>query len=217
VAATASLAAAGPCDLYAAGNTPCVAAHSTTRALFSSYSGPLYEVMRKSDGTHKRIKPMVAGGVARSNTQDSFCSGTSCVITTIYDQSGRGNHLTPAPPGGAASGDGANGFDLPADATAAPVTLDGHKVYGVYISPGMGYRNDDTSGVATGDSPEGMYAVLDGTHYNDQCCFDYGNAETNNNDNGNGHMEAIYFGNNTFWGEGSGSGECFDTIGSARE
>jgi non-reducing end alpha-L-arabinofuranosidase len=153
VAATASLAAAGPCDLYAAGNTPCVAAHSTTRALFSSYSGPLYEVMRKSDGTHKRIKPMVAGGVARSNTQDSFCSGTSCVITTIYDQSGRGNHLTPAPPGGAASGDGANGFDLPADAAAAPVTLDGHKVYGVYISPGMGYRNDDTSGVATGDSP----------------------------------------------------------------
>ncbi len=40
--ATASLAAANPCDLYAAANTPCVAAHSTTRALYSAYTGPLY-------------------------------------------------------------------------------------------------------------------------------------------------------------------------------
>ena len=53
---------------------------------------------------------------------------------------------------------------------------------------------------------QGIYAVLDGTHYNNACCFDYGNAETNNDDNGNGHMEAIYFGNNSFWGSGSGSG-----------
>jgi hypothetical protein len=51
-----------------------------------------------------------------------------------------------------------------------------------------------------------MYAVLDGTHYNDGCCFDYGNAETNNRDTGNGHMEAIYFGTNTIWGTGAGSG-----------
>lgn len=51
-----------------------------------------------------------------------------------------------------------------------------------------------------------MYAVLDGTHYNDACCFDYGNAETSSRDTGNGHMEAIYFGDNTIWGTGSGSG-----------
>ncbi|KAH8665741.1 alpha-L-arabinofuranosidase B, catalytic-domain-containing protein [Tricladium varicosporioides] len=51
-----------------------------------------------------------------------------------------------------------------------------------------------------------MYAVLDGTHYNGACCFDYGNAETNNRDTGNGHMEAIYFGDNSVWGTGSGSG-----------
>ena len=29
---------------------PCVAAHSTTRALYASYNGPLYQVMRQSDG-----------------------------------------------------------------------------------------------------------------------------------------------------------------------
>jgi len=40
----------GPCDIYAAANAPCVAAHSTTRALYSSYHGPLYQVLRQSDG-----------------------------------------------------------------------------------------------------------------------------------------------------------------------
>src|ERR1041384_6240215 len=29
----------GPCDIYGAGGTPCVAAHSTTRALYSAYNG----------------------------------------------------------------------------------------------------------------------------------------------------------------------------------
>ncbi|HXS67460.1 MAG TPA: arabinofuranosidase catalytic domain-containing protein, partial [Candidatus Polarisedimenticolia bacterium] len=31
----------GPCDVYAAANTPCVAAHSSTRALYATYNGPL--------------------------------------------------------------------------------------------------------------------------------------------------------------------------------
>ncbi|NUR88073.1 MAG: alpha-N-arabinofuranosidase, partial [Nonomuraea sp.] len=48
--------------------------------------------------------------------------------------------------------------------------------------------------------------IFDGTHYNGGCCFDYGNAETNSRDNGNGTMEAIYFGNNSVWGTGSGNG-----------
>lgn len=33
-----------------------------------------------------------------------------------------------------------------------------------------------------------------------------GNAETNNLDTGNGHMEAIYYGTNTIWGTGAGNG-----------
>src|SRR6185437_7153178 len=43
-------AATGPCDIYGNAGTPCVAAHSTTRALYGSYSGPLYQVRRASDG-----------------------------------------------------------------------------------------------------------------------------------------------------------------------
>ncbi|KAF7348740.1 Alpha-L-arabinofuranosidase B domain protein [Mycena venus] len=201
----ATLIAAGPCDLYASGGTPCVAAHSTTRALFSAYTGSLYQVKRAYDGATTNIAPLSAGGVANAAAQDSFCARTTCLIATIFDQSGRGNHLTQAPPGGF-SGPSANGFDNLAPADGAPVTLNGQKAYGVFISSGTGYRNDATNGIATGDAAEGMYAVLDGTHFNGGCCFDYGNAETSARDTGNGHMEAIYFGNSRTWGTGSGNG-----------
>lgn len=203
--ATGSLVAAGPCDLYSSGGTPCVAAHSTTRALYSAYTGPLYQVKRGSDSATTTIAPLSAGGVANAAAQDSFCASTTCLITIIYDQSGRGNHLTQAPPGGF-SGPESNGYDNLAGAMGAPVTLNGQKAYGVFMSPGTGYRNNAASGTATGDAAEGMYAVLDGTHYNGNCCFDYGNAETSSRDTGSGHMEAIYFGDNTGWGSGSGSG-----------
>ncbi|WP_078891067.1 arabinofuranosidase catalytic domain-containing protein [Streptomyces sp. NRRL S-350] len=197
----AQAATQGPCDIYAAGGTPCVAAHSTTRALYAGYGGPLYQVTRSSDKAVRDIGALTAGGYADAAAQDAFCAGTTCVISVIYDQSGRHNDLTQAPGGGAAPGP-----DNLADATLAPTTLNGHKAYGVYVAPGTGYRNNHTSGVATGDQPEGMYAILDGTHYNGGCCFDYGNAETSSNDTGNGHMEAIYFGNIKVWGYGSGPG-----------
>ncbi|KAE8165400.1 Arabinosidase B [Aspergillus tamarii] len=203
--ASASLVAAGPCDIYSSGGTPCVAAHSTTRALYSTYTGPLYQVKRGSDGTTTDISPLSAGGVANASAQDSFCAGTTCLITIIYDQSGRDNHLTQAPPGGF-KGPESNGYDNLASAVGAPVTLNGQKAYGVFMSPGTGYSNNAASGTATGDEAEGMYAVLDGTHYNGACCFDYGNAEVSSTDTGNGHMEAIYYGDNTVWGSGAGSG-----------
>ncbi|KAL1311496.1 hypothetical protein AAFC00_001619 [Neodothiora populina] len=206
--ASGSLVIAGPCDIYSSGGTPCVAAHGTTRALYSAYNGPLYQVKRGSDGSTTDISPVSAGGVANAAAQDSFCASTTCLITVIYDQSGRGNHLTQAP-GGAFKGPEANGNDDLASAIGAPISLNGKKAYGVFVSPGTGYRNDAVSGTAIGDAAEGMYAVLDGTHYNDACCFDYGNAETDNTDTGNGHMEAIYYGNNTIWGKGAGNGPWF--------
>jgi non-reducing end alpha-L-arabinofuranosidase len=147
-----------------------------------------------------------AGGIANAAAQDSFCASTTCVISIIYDQSGYGNHLTQAPPGGAASGPNANGYDDLASAIGAPVTLNGKKAYGVFIHPSAGYRNNAVKRIATGDAAEGMYAVFDGTHYNGGCCFDYGNAETNSQDTGNGHMEALYFGTGTGYGTGTGSG-----------
>ena len=101
VAAPAHAATPGPCVNYASGGTPCVAAHSTTRALFGTYTGPLYQVRRSSDNTYLSISPLSAGGVANAAAQDSFCSGTTCVISRIYDQTSRHNDLTQAPGGGA--------------------------------------------------------------------------------------------------------------------
>jgi len=48
--------------------------------------------------------------------------------------------------------------------------------------------------------------VTSGTHYNNRCCFDYGNAETNNLDNGNGRMDAIYFGTLCWFSPCNGAG-----------
>ncbi|MDQ1307264.1 MAG: non-reducing end alpha-L-arabinofuranosidase [Actinomycetota bacterium] len=204
-APSARAATAGPCDLYAAGGTPCVAAHSTTRALYGAYNGPLYQVRRTSDNATRDIGASAAGGVADAAAQEAFCSGATCLISVIHDQSGRGNHLTQAPPG-TWKGPEAGGWDSLADAKAAPVTVGGQKAYGVFIAPGTGYRNNKTNGVATGDQPEGIYAVVDGVHYNNWCCFDYGNAQTTNTADAPAIMETVYFGADRQWGYGDGSG-----------
>jgi hypothetical protein len=44
------------------------------------------------------------------------------------------------------------------------------------------------------------HAAASGHHFNNGCCFDYGNAETDARDHGAGTMEAIYFGNSSGWG-----------------
>ena len=95
----AQAAAVMPCDIYASGGTPCVAAHSTTRALYGAYAGRLYQVRRVSDNAIRDISALTAGGVANAAAQDTFCINTTCLITIIYDQSPRGNHLTQAPGG----------------------------------------------------------------------------------------------------------------------
>src|SRR4051794_8756050 len=203
----------GPCDLYAAGGTPCVAAHSTTRALYAGYHGPLYQVRRLSDGKLKDVgvvepslKPFPdAGGYADAAAQDSFCADTTCLITTLYDQSPQHNDLTQAPRG-AFSGPAMGGANNLPVADMAPITVSGHKAYGIFIEPGMGLRNNDTRGIAVDDEPEGMYWVVNGQHYNDGCCFDYGNGETDSRDDGDGTMETSYFGNAPWWYHGNPPG-----------
>ena len=200
----------GPCDIYASGGTPCVAAHSTTRALYASYNGPLYQVMRQSDGKTLDIgvvQPSAgdAGGYANAAAQDAFCANTYSWITVIYDQSGNGNHLRQAPHGGF-NGPAMGGFNNIPVADIAPVTLMGHKVYGVFIEPGMGLRWNDTKGIAVDDQAEGQYWVINGHHYNSGCCYDYGNAETDSRDDGDGTMETTYFGNLGAWYHGVAPG-----------
>jgi hypothetical protein len=195
----------GPCDIYDAAGTPCVAAHSTTRALFAAYSGPLYQVKRSSDGKTLDIG-VVPGGYANAAAQDTFCVNTICVINLIYDQTNDGNHLYQAPPGPQFPGPAKGAFDTQPIADMAPITIGEHKVYGVFIMPGMGFRNNNASGIAIDDEPEGIYYVIDGTHYDSGCCFDYGNSSTNGRAVGTGTMETTYFGTATAWGSGNGPG-----------
>jgi hypothetical protein len=182
----------GPCDIYGSGGTPCVAAHSTVRALYANYRGNLYQVTRASDHTTKDIGLLITGDFADGAAQDAFCSGTTCVTSAIYDQSGKGNDLwyqgSSLVPGSTQSS--------AATATTEPLHPSGNKVYSLYINPGNSYwRNGSQSGVPTGSQPEGLYMVTSGTHYNAGCCFDYGNSETDRKADGAGAMDAINFGN----------------------
>jgi non-reducing end alpha-L-arabinofuranosidase len=63
----------------------------------------------------------------------------------------------------------------------------------IAVSPGTGYRNDSPKGTAVHGQPEGVYMVTSALNLNEKCCFDFGNAETNNLDNKAGHMDAINF------------------------
>jgi len=200
----------GTCDIYAAGGSPCVAAHSTTRALYATYNGPLYQVMRRSDGKTLDIgvvKPSEgdAGGYADAAAQDAFCANNTCWITTLYDQSGKGNNLSQAPRGGFL-GPAMGGFNNIPIADMAPISIMGHKAYGIFIAPGMGLRLNDAKGTAVDDQAEGQYWVINGHHYNNGCCYDYGNAETDSRDDGDGTMETTYYGNSTGWYHGPGAG-----------
>jgi hypothetical protein len=230
---TGGAAPQGPCDIYKAAGTPCVAAHSVTRSLYSTYNGPIYQVRKNSSltnhgtgGTTKDIMPLGPGGVADSSAQDSFCAGTICTISKIYDQSEQHNDLIVAPISAflpATSGSppptsqlGQPGGGYEADATKGQTTLNGKKVYGVYVvalpnyiavrGPNVAYRIIKTTGVATGTQPEAMYMVFDGKRYGSACCFDYGNAEKVPTAGANMSMEALSWGADTYWG-GPGDGK----------
>ncbi|WUH92023.1 hypothetical protein OG900_19170 [Streptomyces sp. NBC_00433] len=66
-----------------------------------------------------------------------------------------------------------------ANAAELSVTAGGHKVHGIRVSPGVGYRSHGAaSGTAVDGQPEGACMVADGTPVGSDCCFDHGNAES---------------------------------------
>ena len=91
--AVAAAAAQGPCDIFGAAGTPCVAAHSTTRALYAAYAGPLYQVTRASDSANFSVPLLAPGGFADKAAHDAFCPALDCVISIIFDQSPQKNDL----------------------------------------------------------------------------------------------------------------------------
>ena len=200
-ATPAAAASSQPCDIYAAGGTPCQAAYSTTRAMFAGYGGPLYQIKRASDGATLNLGLQSTGGLVNVAPQASFCSGTSCTITELYDQSPNGNNM-PISQGTACpgcshgnAGPGPNGADIAAPATALPITIGGQPAYGILFDAfGTGYRINNAKNVPTGSQPEGIYMLTSSNVTSNQCCFDFGSAENNDSDDGNATMNAIYYG-----------------------
>jgi non-reducing end alpha-L-arabinofuranosidase len=167
------------------------------------------------------------GGVADSATQHAFCAGTICTISTIYDQTENHNDLIVGPQatfcpatsgvtmlaGDARIGQPGSGYE--ADATKGQTTLNGKRVYGMYVvglknyiavrGPNVAYRAITTKGVAKGTEPETIYMVLDGKRFTGSCCFDHGNAELVPIAGTNMTMEALYWGSDQYWG-GPGDG-----------
>ena len=167
------LAAVGPCDIYGAASTPCVAAHSTVRALYSAYAGPLYELMR-SDNATLNITVMGAGGLANAKAQTDFCPPKfSCTIERIFDQSPFANHLLKVVvQKGNKFGWPTTGINAMRDA----LSVGGHGVYSAYFEGGqnagvgtIGFRTAGKNGTAVDDQPESMYMVTSGKHYNQGC------------------------------------------------
>lgn len=198
-----------PCDIYDASGTSCVAAHSTVRALFKDYSGPLYQV-RRGDGMTQDIPVLTPGGFANASVQDEFCGTQSCTIWRVYDQTGNGNFLhaqTQESPQPIQIDPGRNTNMRAADAKAEKITVSGHEVYSLFTRPAQAYWNDGSAtGMPLGASPQGIYMVTSGTHYNGGCCYDYGNAQLDRNYHGGPTMDTVYFGSNTIWGTGEGEG-----------
>jgi non-reducing end alpha-L-arabinofuranosidase len=194
-----------PCEVLGNAGNECVSAHSTVRVLVKDYTGPLYQV----DNGTGTLDVQSLDGYADVAPQEQFCI-SGCTISIVYDQSGRGNHVTPAPPG-SAKPTPAN----PANAGTLPVKINGRSVYGILFRPGQGYRaacneceypKPFPSGVPVGDDPQTIYMVSSQHDLIDGCCFDYGNAEVTANNDGNGTMETAYLGLGVIWGSGTGEG-----------
>jgi hypothetical protein len=183
-----------PCDVLSRGGHLCVSAHSTVRALVSGYDGDLYQVER---GDGQLVEIGIVDGFADAAAQQEFCAGSTCTISVIYDQSGQDNDLTPAPPGGAKPTPG-----HPAIANELPVVVQGRAAYGVKIRTGIGYRKLVGAGVPVADEPETVYMVTSQKDLVNGCCFNYGNASTTANNDGEGTSEAVFFGMGVIWGTG---------------
>ena len=178
-AAAEGATAEGPCDILAAAQSPCVAAHSMTRALYASYGGPLYLLRRASDNTTRVIG--ARAGFADAAAQSAFCPpSTVCTVERIFDQSPRGNHLDRV----VIQPLNLHGWPVTGiNAMREEISVGGHPVFGAYFEAGqdnirnstgsgtMGFRCNEKNGTAVADEPETIYAVVSGTHYNSRCCF----------------------------------------------
>jgi hypothetical protein len=203
-----------PGDVAKAAGTPFVAAHAMTRALFASYTGPLFKALRDSDQQEKDIGIVAATGLVDMSALNSFCSGTTCKVTTLYDQSGNGNDMwrgdvaTNAPMD---NGEAPKLCDLLAieymalsDGSKLPIAVE---TGGMWKSKAQCLRNrDKTKAMPTGATAQTTYAIFHAKYLNNNCCFNYGNTGKRIHYTGPGTLSALNFSKIEFWSKGTGNG-----------
>jgi hypothetical protein len=214
-----STAASGlPGDVAKAAGTPMVAAHSMTRAMFASYAGPLFKALRVSDKQEKDIGIVAATGLVDLATLSTFCSGTTCKVSTLYDQSGNGNDMWKGDTAANApmdNGEAPKLCDLldieywqMSDGTMVPLALEhGYEPGKNWKSPAQCLRNrDKTKNMPKLAAPETQYAIFHGKYINDNCCFNYGSTGNKIHYTGPGTLSALNFSKTAFWSKGTGTG-----------
>jgi len=206
----------GPCDIYAAANTPCVSAYSLVRALSRTYDGPLYQVRRGApnalqntgNGGETQNIGILPNGFADGAAQAAFCGNQTCTVSVLYDQSGQSNNLTVAKAGcytGTASED-----DW--ESTTVSLRVGGSDVRGLFMEGHEGYRNNDAQNTPEGQDEAGVYEVAAGTGSRplppSGCCWNFGIASRDNCYGPTGMMHALFLGT-AYWGRGAGNGPWF--------
>jgi hypothetical protein len=200
-----------PGDIAKAAGTPMVAAHSMTRAMFASYAGPLFKALRVSDNQEKDIGT-VTGGLVDASTLNTFCSGTSCKVTTLYDQAGNGNDMWRA------DSLSSNQPGTPkichlldivywqmSDGTKIPIASE--PVQKASDDLGACLRNrDKTKNMPKGATPETQYGVYHKKYVNGGCCFNYGNTGNAVHYTGPGTLSSLNFSSESWWSKGLGNG-----------
>ncbi len=183
-----------PGDIAASAGTPLVAAHSMMRALFAAYAGKLFQVRRPSDGKTQDIHPATPGGNVDLTALSSFCTGTTCSVSILYDQAGNANDL----PQATAANQPSVMYWSTSDGTKWPMAVTMNRQW---------LRNRTlTTMIPKGSASQTEYMVVHAAFFNNACCYDYGNMEANVGDDGAGTMSALYFGNDTDWTRGAGKG-----------
>jgi len=207
-----------PGDVAEAAGNPVVAAHAMTRALFASYDGPLFTALRVSDNQEMDIGVVASGGLVDVDALEAFCSGTSCKLTALYDQSGNGNDMwrgdTPdnAPMDNNEAPKLCDLMDIEywqmSDGTRVPIALEhGYESGLLWKDTSQCLRNRDrTNNMPVGADPQTEYAIFHNQYANANCCFNYGNTGNLIHYTGPGTLSAIVFSSMTFWSKGLDDG-----------
>jgi non-reducing end alpha-L-arabinofuranosidase len=171
-----------------------------------------------SDKQEKDIGTVTGSGLVDMSALNTFCSGTTCKVATLYDQSGNGNDMWKGDTAANAPMDGTEAPKLcqlldidywqMSDGTKVPIALgQGWGAGQEWTRTSQCLRNrDKTKNMPTGSNPQTEYGIFHQKYVNPGCCFNYGNTGKKIHYTGPGTLSALNFSKVSYWSKGTGSG-----------